>query len=111
MAGFNQIPQNVIDKLMQAHEEVNEITPDAHEHEYDDVLPLWGTMWSFQDSADSWWLEFDGGLEKMAACGFRIYEQEDYEYIFGIDGGGYDFYEAHWIPLYKARELRWHDNS
>ena len=44
----------------------------------------------------------------MADCGFRIYEQEDYGYIFGIDGAGYDFYEAHWIPLYKARGLKWH---
>lgn len=47
----------------------------------------------------------------MADCGFRIYEQEDYGYIFGIDGAGYDFYDEHWCPLYKARGLRWHDEE
>lgn len=70
-------------------------------------LPMWGTMWAFGDSCDDWWLE-NGGLQLMADCGFRIYEQEDYGYIFGIDGAGYDFYESHWIPLYKARGLHWH---
>lgn len=44
----------------------------------------------------------------MADCGFRIYEQEDLGYVFGIDGAGYDFYSEHWIPLYKARGLHWH---
>ena len=69
---------------------------------------MWGTMWSFTDSSDNSWLEDKKNLQTMADCGFRIYEQEDYGYIFGIDGAGYDFYEAHWIPLYKARGLEWH---
>ncbi len=75
----------------------------------DDGLPMWGTMWAFGDSCDDYWLEKMGGLQKMADCGFRIYESEDYGYIFGIDGAGYDFYEAHWVPLYRARGLQWHD--
>lgn len=77
--------------------------------ERDDYLPMWGTMWTFADSCDDYWLNECGGLQIMADHGFRIYEQEDFGYIFGIDGCGYDFYEAHWIPLYKARGLRWHD--
>lgn len=56
----------------------------------DDYLPMWGTMWAFGDSSDEDWLE-RGGLQKIADCGFRIYEQEDYGYIFGIDGAGYSF--------------------
>lgn len=76
--------------------------------ERDTYLPMWGTMWAFGDSCDNWWIENTENLQKMANCGFRIYEQEDYGYIFGIDGAGYDFYEAHWIPLYKARGLHWH---
>ena len=47
----------------------------------------------------------------MSECGFRIYYSEKYGYFFGIDGAGYDFYEAHWIPLYKARGLKWHEND
>ena len=45
----------------------------------------------------------------MSNCGFRIYESEEFGYFFGIDGAGYDFYESHWEPLYKARGLHWHD--
>ena len=78
-------------------------------------LPMWGTMWAFGESIDNDWLDPElsyifgmSGLEAMADCGFRIYESEDYGYIFGIDGAGYDFYESHWIPLYKARGLKWH---
>jgi hypothetical protein len=76
-----------------------------------DGLPMWGTMWSFGDSADDWWLSDGNGIRIMSQCGFRIYEHEEYGYYFGIDGAGYDFYEAHWIPLYKARGLRWHDEA
>lgn len=76
-----------------------------------DMLPMWGTMWAFGNSMDNEWLERDGNLQKMADCGFRIYTQEDYGYVFGIDGAGYDFYESHWIPLYKARGFQWHDSE
>lgn len=74
-----------------------------------DSLPAWGTMWMFNSSLDTLWLEVEGGMDKMSDCGFRIYSSEDLGYVFGIDGGGYDFYEHHWIPLYKARGIQWHD--
>lgn len=86
-----------------------EVGADAFEVERDYTLPMWGTMWSFGDSADDYWLEEMGGIDLMSQCGFRIYESEDFGYIFGIDGAGYDFYESHWVPLYKARGLQWHD--
>ena len=74
-------------------------------------LPMWGTMWSFGDSTDNYWLSDKNGIRLMSMCGFRIYEHEEWGYFFGIDGAGYDFYESHWIPLYKARGLHWHDES
>ena len=77
----------------------------------DDILPMWGTLWAFSGQLDNDWLADYGGLQLMADCGFRIYEQEDYQYIFGIDGAGYDFYHDHWIPLYKARGLQWHESD
>ncbi len=80
----------------------------------DDYLPMWGTMWSFGDSIDEEWLdgEYLGNhIREMAECGFRIYEQEDWGHIFGIDGAGYDFYDSHWIPLYKARGIKWHSEK
>lgn len=66
-------------------EEVD-VREDDFEVERDDFLPMWGTMWQFSDSCDNWWLE--NHLQEMADCGFRIYTQEDYGYIFGIDGCG-----------------------
>ena len=78
--------------------------------EYDN-LPMWGTMWSFGDSCDDWWLEEEDGIRQMAECGFRIYNSYEFGYFFGIDGAGYDFYESHWIPLYKKRGLKWHDTE
>ncbi len=77
----------------------------------DDYFPMWGTLWTFDSTVDRWWLEERNGLQLMADCGFRIYEQEDYGFVFGIDGAGYDFYEDHWIPLYRARGLKWHEEE
>lgn len=83
-------------------------TIDDFEVERYDGLPMWGTMWSFGDGADNYWLSDLDGIKQMSECGFRIFESEEFGYFFGIDGAGYDFYDAHWIPLYKARGLHWH---
>lgn len=79
------------------------------EVEYDEALPMWGTMWSFKDWVDNYWLENCDGIRIMSECGFRIYEHEEFGYFFGIDGAGYSFYEPHFLPLYKARGIKWHD--
>lgn len=106
--GFNAVPVAVVEKLMQLDpDDVQEITPGDRDEDAS-YLPMWGTMWSFGNFTDVFWLEEEGGLELMAECGFRIYEQEDFGYLFGIDGAGYSFLHEHWIPLYKARGLRWH---
>lgn len=89
----------VIDECEEG-EIIDIITDDSN-----DLLPMWGTMWSFDDIYDDLWLEEKDGIKKMSECGFRIYQHEEYGYFFGIDGAGYDFYEAHWIPLYKARGM------
>lgn len=85
------------------------LNPEDFEVERDDYFPMWSTMWSFGDSADDYWLEELGGIRIMSECGFRIYEHEEFGYFFGIDGCGYDFYSEHWLPLYNARGLQWHD--
>lgn len=87
------------------------VDADEIEVERECFLPMWSVMWAFHDDIDNEWLngEYLGPhLQEMANCGFRIYEQEDYGYIFGIDGAGYSFFEAHFVPLYKARGLHWH---
>lgn len=112
VAEFNAVPTGMIEQLMAAHpDEWEEVTvlPEGQEDCFDDVLPMWGTMWSFGDPCDDWWLENENGIEVMSRCGFRIYSHEEFGYFFGIDGAGYDFYADHWIPLYKKRGLEWHD--
>lgn len=79
------------------------------EVEADTILPMWSTMWSFHASPDVDWGESEEGIAALSKCGFRVYESEKYGVFFGIDGCGYDFYEDHWIPLYKERGLHWHD--
>lgn len=82
---------------------------DDFEYEKEDTLPCWGTMWNFGDSADDYWLDSLGGIQIMSDLGIRVFEHDEWGYFFGIDGGGFSFYEAFWIPLYKARGLQWHD--
>ena len=79
------------------------------EVEYEDLLPMWRKIWGFGDDSDEDWLEKEDGIRVMSECGFRIFHHDEWGYFFGIDGAGYNFYEAHWIPLYKARGLHWHD--
>jgi len=75
------------------------------------TFPMWGTMWSFGEAMDDYWLEHDGGIVAMSDCGFRLYEHDEFGYFFGIDGAGYNFYEHHWMPLYEARGLQWHEKE
>lgn len=93
-----------------------EVAEEDFEVERDDGLPMWGTMFSFRDSADIDWLEGgygiwedNEGIKALSRCGFRVYESEEFGYFFGVDGAGYDFYSSHWCPLYRARGLQWHD--
>lgn len=76
--------------------------------EPDTMLPMWGTLWTFGEGLDEDWCR--DNLDIMKQCGFRVYEyQKTGTLYFGIDGAGYDFYEQHWIPLYKERGLKWHE--
>lgn len=115
---FNAIPVSAIEKLWEASDyaDFEEITPydDDWDEDLESQFPMWGTMWSFSDPCDEEWAngEYLGPhLKEMMDCGFRIYESEDFGIVFGIDGAGYNFFDEHWIPLYKARGLRWHEKD
>ena len=72
-------------------------------------LPMWDTMWTMEYIDQEF---FEGNIDLLADCGFRVYEYEETGTMFiGIDGAGYNFFEAHWIPLYEARGLHWHDEE
>jgi len=86
-------------------------TADNIEVERYSAFPAWGTMWSFGDPCDDHWMEKLGGVQVMSDHGFRVYEHDEFGYFFGIDGAGYNFYEHHWLPLYDARGLEWHEQE
>ena len=41
--------------------------------------------------------------------GTLVIERNHKYSAFGIGDAGYDFYEHHWIPLYKTRCLKWYE--
>lgn len=69
----------------------------------------WGTLFNPKESLDQEWIEKNA--EKVTECGIFVFESDIFGILLGIDGGGYDFYESHWIPLYKARGLEWHNEE
>ena len=80
------------------------------EHEYEDILPMWGTMWltDFNGLIGYRLQNNDNFLRQLSEIGFRVWETME-GYLLGIDGAGYDFYEEHWIPLYNLLGLKWHN--
>lgn len=76
--------------------------------EKESMFPMWGWLWSFGNGLDEEWARENP--EKVVSCGFRMYEYQPTGTIYiGVDGAGYNFYSHHWVPLYKARGLKWHD--
>lgn len=61
------------------------------------AFPMWGTLWKC-----SIWVEnkLHNDVTIASEAGFRVYEVNDDLYL-GVDGAGYDFYSAHWAPLYR----------
>ncbi|NUJ17419.1 hypothetical protein FKN04_12620 [Bacillus glycinifermentans] len=128
---FNEIPQSLIDKAYPTSEGFEILvtekecgycgSEDIHKNKDNELycgscnsndiynkceFPIWETMWTFKHEYDEVWAKKN--LDKMKECGFWVYESKELGLFFGIDGGGYDFYDSHWIPLYKARGLKYH---
>jgi len=45
------------------------------------------------------------------ACQVLVYDSDETGILVGVDGAGYDFYEAHWIPLYEWFGYKWHEEE
>lgn len=76
----------------------------------------WNQMWTPCDQALR-----HGEIAALVESGFVVYDTTGseidfgFDYVFGVDGGGYSFYEAHWRPL-RARlsrilAIRYHSNE
>lgn len=89
------------------YEDVIHLTNDEENIEwFDGFFPMWGTMW-IVPSLDADWIRRN--LEVVKDCGIHVYESDELGIFIGINGAGYDFHESHWIPLYEARGLKWHE--
>lgn len=74
--------------------------------------PMWSTWFQPSNSWEENWVE--DHKEEIAELGFTIINVwlDGCEDIFlGIDGAGFDFYEAFWIPLYRLHGFHWHDEE
>ena len=69
----------------------------------------WGWLFHPDNRLDEEWIREN--IEEVEECGFLIYDSDETGILLGVDGCGYDFYESHWIPLYKKIGLRWHDEE
>jgi len=66
------------------------------------VFPMWGYVFKPNDPSDEKWIKRHA-KEVYEKTGFIVYETDELGVYLGVNGAGYDFYNAHWIPLYKLR--------
>ena len=107
-----------------------------HEGNYPN-LPMWRTMWIVDDMIGQRLMQnaaevrpcaehtddYDADCEECASYNeelegaYRIagtaaylYEVDD-QYVLGVHGAGWDFFEGVWEPLYDLLGLQWHDEE
>lgn len=105
--GWNAIPTSAVEIILR-HEGIYAPlnVPEDELKNMHGFPCAWGTMWAFDSSLDEEWaLEH---LDELYDIGVIVYESEHLGVVFGIDGAGYDFYDAHWDEMYKLRGLQWH---
>ena len=83
---------------------------DCEDYYYKTVpkIPMWRWVFVPDDPTDQWWVK-NNAQEIYEKCGIVVYETEEIGVYFGINGADYGFYEAHWLPLYRLRGLKWHE--
>lgn len=82
----------ILENLTENHaEEIDEAWSEAEHY------PMWGTLFESKNSGDY----FSERAEELYGLGIGVIAAGDFtnEMLF-IAGAGYDFYEAHWIPLF-----------
>lgn len=69
--------------------------------------PMWNTWF---EPADCYFAEkIEDMAKEVADLGFTLIYRDGDFWGLGIDGCGYSFYDAHWIPLYDLLGLTWHE--
>lgn len=93
--------------FMGANEEGYEYyDPDCEEPTTYCGVPMWNTWFEPCGFDLDWIAEHE---DEVARLGFTLIYHEDELWGLGIDGAGFNFYDAFWIPLYDLRGLKWHE--
>ena len=103
---FNELKDDFAkyDTLEQLKEDVDdyESFEELMQESKDGNYPMWNTIWGIQANRSDYYLE---NVDRLKEIGIGLLEfKEDY-YLF-IAGAGYDFYDAHWIPLF-TKFFKW----
>ena len=64
------------------------------------AFPMWGYVFVPDDPFLSDLIK-KNAKKVYKKTGFIVYETDEIGVYLGVDGAGYDFYEAHWLPLYN----------
>ena len=99
---FSNIPALLIKKAYTSSE-LELLTSSCPVHDWPSE---WGTLYHPESFFDSEWIK--DNLDTVEELGFVVYQADETGILLAINGGGYCFYQEHWIPLYKARGLQWH---
>ena len=110
---FSPVPQEWVKIVMESK---NQPAP----------LPMWGTMWivNFGIWGEKLWKNsspmdenVDGFDEEMEGQNYingipsvYIYEIDD-QYVIGVNGAGWNFYDGVWDKLYDFFGLEWHEEK
>lgn len=69
--------------------------------------PAWNTWFEPNDS----WIrnQCERNIEEIANLGLIVVLHDDEFWGLAVDGAGFDFYDAYWVPLYDLLGLKWHE--
>lgn len=100
---FENVPMYLIEASMKEDVWTTYMINDENEFEEFTNNGVYYPMWSTAFYVNASYLSdmIYENKEDICKLGFVIMYNEDmYDIYLGIDGAGYDFYEAHWMPLY-----------
>lgn len=112
---FNRIPTYVLEPSICLGEyRVEERSEDDDGNYYyeDDTynVPMWGWCWDISDYISYEEIEDYYFKYKLLDLGFTIIKDENGgNYWIGINGAGFNFYDAFWTPLYDVLGFKWHE--
>ncbi len=99
---YEVVDVNLEDEVVRATNEGERIELSFDELCCLDGRPMWSTVWSLDGEPDY------REIQMLNDCGIGVYEDEDSDWYIGIDGCGYDFFDAHWLKLYRKMGIQWH---